>query len=70
MTPKEIKILLFEAEITQTEIAKKLCVTLGFVNQVILGIRKTQYVRDAIAKAVGKPVEKLWPQSNHKRKAA
>ncbi len=55
---------------SQCQIARELGVTQGFVGQVILGIRKTQYVREAIAKAVRKRVEDLWPNSNHKKKAA
>jgi transcriptional regulator with XRE-family HTH domain len=70
MTPVEIKILLLRAGITQTAIAQKIGVTVCFVNQIISGYRPTQYVRQAIADAVGKRVEELWPESNQKRKAA
>ena len=57
----EIKILLIRAGITQSSIARKLGVTNSFVNQVIKGHRHTERVKMAIAEAVGKPVEKLWP---------
>ena len=70
MKPIEIRILLIRARKSQNQIARELGITQGFVGQVILGIRKTQYVREAIAKAVGRSVEKLWPNTNHKRKAA
>ena len=78
MKPIDIRILLMRAKKSQNSIAKELDITQSFVAQVILGIRKTQYVREAIAKAVGKRVEDLWPsctkaseaRSNHKRKAA
>jgi len=66
----EIRVLLLRAGKTQGQIAKELGITRAFVNQVVLGVRHTSYIREAIAKAVGKPVEKLWPNSNHKRKAA
>jgi len=61
MTPIEIKILLLRAGVTQTSIANKLGVTLGFVNQNINGQRATKRVRKAIAKAAGKRIEDLWP---------
>ena len=70
MEPIDIRILLMRARKSQSQIARELGVTQGFVGQVILGLRHTQRVRSAIANAVGKPVEKLWPQANHKRKAA
>ena len=70
MKPIEIRILLLRAGKSQSEIARELGVTQGFIAQVILGLRKTQYVQEAIAKAVGKRVESLWSRSNHKRKAA
>ena len=66
----EIKVALLRAGTNQMEIARKLGITKQFVNQVIKGHRPTRRVREAIARAVGKPVEKLWPNSNHNRKAA
>jgi transcriptional regulator with XRE-family HTH domain len=66
----EIKILLLRAGVSQSAIARKLHVTVGFVNQIITGRRHTKRVRMAIAEAVGKQVEDLWPESNHKKKAA
>lgn len=79
MEPIDIRILLMRARKSQSGIARELGVTQGFVGQVILGLRHTQRVRSAIAKAVGRPVEKLWPSytkvsegrpQNNKRKAA
>lgn len=61
MNPTEIKILLLRAGITQTSISQNLGVTLGFVNQIITGRRHTRRVREAIAKAVGRRVDELWP---------
>ncbi len=68
MEPIEIRILLMRARKSQSQIARELGITQGFVGQVILGLRHTQRVRMAIAKAVGKPVSELWP--NQKKKAA
>jgi transcriptional regulator with XRE-family HTH domain len=78
MKPIDIRILLMRARKSQSQIARELEVTQGFVGQVILGLRHTQRVRMAIAEAVGKPIEKLWPsytkvsegKPNSKRKAA
>jgi transcriptional regulator with XRE-family HTH domain len=73
MEPKKIKMLLIDAEVTQTKIARNLGVTVSFINQIITGLRPTRRVREAIAQAVGKPVEELWPagptgkQINHNK---
>jgi DNA-binding transcriptional regulator LsrR (DeoR family) len=64
----EIRIKMMRAGVTAAHIAEQLGVTEPFVHQVITEMKNTQYVREAIAKALNKPVEKLWP--NHKRKAA
>jgi transcriptional regulator with XRE-family HTH domain len=69
MEPLEIKILLLRAGITQASIAKKIGVTLPFVNQIIKGQRSTGRVRRAIAKAVGKRVEELWPSGPFEKAA-
>ena len=71
MDPLEIKILMMRAGVTQNYIAKKLGVTPAFVNQIISRTRCTEYVRKAIAKAVKRPVEEIFPgKENQKRKAA
>jgi DNA-binding transcriptional regulator LsrR (DeoR family) len=62
----EIRIKMMRAGVSAAQIAEQLGVTEPFVHQVITETRDTQYVREAIAKALKKPVEKLWP--NHKRK--
>ncbi len=72
MSPIEIEIkkALLDARVRQIDIARKLVVSRQFINKVIKGQRPTKRVRKAIAKAVGQCVEDLWPQTNHKRKAA
>ncbi len=65
----EIKILLIRAGVSQSSIARKLHVTVGFVNQIITGRRHTKRVRMAIAKAVGRRVEELWPSGPIKKTA-
>jgi len=49
------------AGVNVQQIADQLGVTHGFVSQVIHGVRTTKYVREAISKAVNKPVSDLWP---------
>jgi len=69
MTPVEIKIELLRAGINQSQIAKKLSVTPTLVNQVIWGIRPAKYVREAIAEAIGKPIEEIWPEESPNKAA-
>jgi lambda repressor-like predicted transcriptional regulator len=61
MTPQEIKGHLVMKNIKSRDIARRLGVTDGAIHQVIYGYRKTEYVRRAIADAVGKTVAELWP---------
>ena len=78
MEPIEIIIHMKRARVSQSAIARKINVTPGFVNQVVWNVRRTGYVRRAIAKAVGKRVQELWPSyakasegsPSHNRKAA
>jgi len=62
-TGLEIRIKMWRAGVTAAQIAEKLHVTAAFVHQVITGERQTEYVRKAIAEALSKPVEKLWPEN-------
>ena len=68
MTAKEIKILMELLDVTQTSVAQKLGVTLPAVHSVIKGLRHNPRIRQAIADAVGRPVEQIWPpeKSNEK----
>ncbi len=65
----QIKIQLLRAGKTQASIARDLGVNRSFVNNVIKGHRSTLRVRKAIAKAVGKRIEELWPSSPFKKAA-
>jgi len=66
----EIRIKMMRAGISASEIANSLGITQPFVHQVITGLRKNRYIREAIARALNQPVEKLWPNQKHKIKAA
>jgi lambda repressor-like predicted transcriptional regulator len=65
----EIKVQLLRAGKTQASIARELGVNRSFVNNVIKGHRSTKRVREAIAKAVGKRVNELWPSGPLRRAA-
>ena len=69
MKPLEIKIEILKSGINQNQIAKKAGVTPTLVSQVIYGIRPARHVRQAIAEAIGKPVEELWPEENPNKAA-
>lgn len=62
MTSKEIKIELFRWDVKQTELAKKIGITQGFLNQVISRFRRTHWIRKEIARAIGKPYKEVWPE--------
>jgi transcriptional regulator with XRE-family HTH domain len=59
-TATNIKIELLLVGVTQSEIARKLGMSVGTVNDVITGRRSNPTIRAAIAKAIGKPVESIW----------
>lgn len=61
VTEIEIKKALLDARVKQIDVARKLHLSRQFVNNVIKGQRPTKRVREAIAKAVGKRVDELWP---------
>ncbi len=58
---RKIKSKLALRGVTQAQIAKRKGVSKQFVSQVISGIRRTAYIQDAIAEAVGEPVCELFP---------
>lgn len=59
---KNIKIQMIQSGVTIVEIASAIGVTPSAVHQVITGLRNTPRIRTAIAQAIGKPVEKIWPE--------
>jgi predicted transcriptional regulator len=62
MTPNKIKSMLVERGISISSIAKNLGVSQPTVSQTIKGTTVSFRVREAISNAIGKPIEKLWPQ--------
>lgn len=67
---RNIKASLVRVGVTQSEIARDLGMSVGSVNDVITGRRKNPKVRTAIAQAIGKPVEKIWPDTKPEEQAA
>lgn len=61
MDPYEIRIALLRARTNMSEIARAERVTPAFVRQVVFGERKTERIRKAIARAIGKEVTEIWP---------
>jgi transcriptional regulator with XRE-family HTH domain len=61
MEAKMIKMLLLLMGVKQKDIAKMVNVTPPHVNYVITGKRNNPKVRQAIAEAVHRPVDELWP---------
>lgn len=62
MTPLEIKIELMKARISQADIARDCGVSRSQVNRVIGNQCVSDHVRRAVAAAIGKCVENVWPE--------
>ncbi len=57
---KRIQVLMVKKSISQRSIAKKIGVCPQFLNQVVMGVRQTRWVREEIAKALALPFERVW----------
>lgn len=64
MKPNEIRAALVLRGITVTSIADRVGAKRPNVSMVISGARPTQRIRAAIAEAIGKPVDKVFPPDN------
>lgn len=62
MKPHEIHALLVKNQITQSQIAAELGVSVQAVNGVLWGKCHSRRVCEHIADKLKKPVEKLWPE--------
>lgn len=60
MAPNEIKAELVRREQTMTAIANELAVSPSHVAQVVAGKRRSPRVEEAIARAIGKPVGRVF----------
>lgn len=61
MKPNEIRAALMLKNITITDIAKQLGAKRSNVSMVIYRVRPTPRIRTAIAEAIGKPVDEVFP---------
>ncbi|MGD0020789.1 MAG: hypothetical protein ABSC54_00655 [Smithellaceae bacterium] len=61
MTPKQIRQLLFDAEVTQAEIARDCDKKPTLVYHVIEGNTVSDVIRKYIAKKVGVDIKRIWP---------
>jgi len=61
MTPNEIRAALILNEVKVIDIAKSLCLKHSNVSVVISGGKSTPRVRQAIADAIGRPVNEVFP---------
>lgn len=66
MTPAEIKAAMILKGISQTEIATELGRDRTEVSAVINGRRTTLYIRQAIARAIGKPLLEVFPDEKYR----
>lgn len=64
MSTREIKALMILKGITSVDIARKTGVSATWISLVLNGRKPSKRIRKAIAQAVGKPVEELWPNNN------
>lgn len=63
MTPNQIRAEMMLKNIRPVDIARRLNVTRSAVTNVIKGVKTSQRIRKAIAEAIGKDVEAVWPLS-------
>lgn len=61
-TPKQIKIALMEADVTQQDIATSIERSITNVNLVIHKKTVSDRTRRAIADALGRDVKEIWPE--------
>lgn len=69
MDALEITFSLRRVGSSQAEIARQLAVSRATVNQVVRGIERSRRVEAAIAKAIGKPLDRIWPAYYKTRRA-
>ena len=62
MTPLDIKIELMRAGISQADIARDCGVSRSQVSRVICNQCVSDHVRRAVASAIGRGVDKVWPE--------
>lgn len=61
MTPQEIRIAIYRANLNQAAIARELGVCPSHITRVIDGQYKSKRVHEAIAEAIGMDIRRIWP---------
>lgn len=61
MTPREIKAALVLVGVSQADIARDAGFSAQLVGEVIRRTRKNALIEQTVAKAIGKPVKKVFP---------
>jgi lambda repressor-like predicted transcriptional regulator len=61
MTPLEIKIELLKAGISIRQLARQVGVSHTAISYTIHGVNKGLRLRQAVARALGKRIEDIWP---------
>ena len=61
MTPKQIKIEMIKKDVSPPELARSLGVSPVAVYRVRKGNLPSRRIREAIAKSINKPIEKVFP---------
>ena len=61
MTPLEIKIELLKVGISIRQLARQEGVSHTAMSYTIHGVNKGRKLREAVARAIGKSVEEIWP---------
>lgn len=69
MTPNEIRAELIRHGVKVIDIAQQCGIKHPNVSAVIAGQRPTAYIREAIAKAINKPVTEIWPEKTASKKS-
>ncbi|HRQ63906.1 MAG TPA: hypothetical protein PKZ76_03430 [Xanthomonadaceae bacterium] len=70
MNPHDIKALLGKRGVRQVHLARQLRVSPSLITGVIFRRARSQRVAAAISAAVGKPLDKLFPELARRRNAA
>lgn len=61
MTPLDRKVALVRRQVSLAQIGAQLGVSRQFVSDIVRGNRRSERVETAVAEAIGKPVEKVFP---------
>lgn len=67
MQGRKVKMVMLQRNLSQRELATRLGLSLPYLNMVINGHRRTRWIREAIARELGRRVESLFSKSEERR---